>query len=155
MKKELCFDILMVSEIELSYKPVIRPSDRPKIVNQDDAYRLFINTWDATKIELVEQFKVMLLNHAGRVLGICTLSSGGITSTVVDPRQIFSVALKANATQIILAHNHPSGNLKPSNQDYEVSRKLKAAGQLLDIRVSDHLIISVEGFYSLASEGVL
>ncbi len=155
MKKELCFDILMVSEIELSYKPVIRPSDRPKIVNQDDAYRLFINTWDATKIELVEQFKVMLLNHAGRVLGICTLSSGGITSTVVDPRQIFSVALKANATQIILAHNHPSGNLKASNQDYEVSRKLKAAGQLLDIRVSDHLIVSVEGFYSLASEGVL
>lgn len=155
MKNELCFDSLMVSEIELSYKPKIKPSDRLKIVNQDDAYRLFINTWDTAKIELVEQFKVMLLNHAGRVLGICTLSSGGITSTVVDPRQIFSVALKANATQIILAHNHPSGNLKASNQDYEVSRKLKAAGQLLDIRVSDHLIVSVEGFHSLASEGVI
>jgi DNA repair protein RadC len=146
---------MVVAEIELSYRPVIKPSDRPKILTQEDAYRLFIDTWDKSKIEMVEQFKVMLLNNATRVLGICTLSSGGITGTVADPRQIFSVALKANSTQIIIAHNHPSGSLKPSDTDFELTRKLKMAGAFLEIRVNDHLIISEEGFYSFASEGVL
>jgi DNA repair protein RadC len=155
MENELSLDNLLVSEIELSYKPLIKPSERPRIYTSSDAYNLFIKTWDSTKIELAEQFKVMLLNHAARVLGICTLSTGGVTGTVVDLRHLFSVALKANATQIILAHNHPSGNLKPSNHDYEVSRKITAAGELLDIGIDDHLIVSLEGFYSFAAEGIL
>lgn len=145
----------IVAEIELSYMPAIKPSARPKINGQNDVFQLFTDTWDKSKLELYEQFKVMLLNRANRVLGICTLTSGTVHGTLVDPKQIFSVALKANATQIILAHNHPSGNLNPSANDYEITKKIKAAGEFLELKVIDHLIISVEGFYSFASEGIL
>lgn len=155
MEKELCSLNSMVAEIEISYIPKIKPSARPLITGQVDTYQLFIDTWDKTKIELLEQFKVMLLNRGNRVLGICTLTTGTVSGTFADPRQIFAVALKANATAIIIAHNHPSGNLVPSTGDYDVTRNIKAAGKFLDIKVLDHLIITVEGFYSFASEGVL
>jgi len=152
MKEEI---LGTVAEIEISYSSQIKPSERPKITTQNDVYRLFIDTWDKTKIELVEQFKVMLLNRCNRVLGICTLTSGNVTGTIADPKQIFSVALKANATSVIIGHNHPSGSLIPSAHDYDITRKIKAAGDLLDLKVTDHLIITLEGFYSFASEGVL
>jgi DNA repair protein RadC len=146
---------IAVAEIEISYKSNVKPSDRPKITGSKDVYQLFINTWDSSKIEMVEQFKVMLLNRGNRVLGICTISTGSTTGTIVDPKQVFVVALKTNAIDIILAHNHPSGNLIPSNNDYEITQKLKAAGKLLDVKVIDHLIVSTEGYYSFADEGVI
>lgn len=155
MEKELCSLKIIVAEIEISYMPKIKPSARPKITGQADVYLLFINTWDKTKIELIEQFKVMLLNKANRVLGICTLTSGNVSGTIADPKQVFAVALKANATQVILAHNHPSGNLDPSTGDYDLTKRIKAAGEFLDLKVLDHLIISIEGFYSFANEGIL
>lgn len=155
MEQESGSIISIVSEIELSYLPRVKPSARPKIQGHHDAYQIFIDTWDMSKIELFEQFKVMLLNKANRVLGICTLTNGTAAGTIVDPKQVFAVALKANATQVILAHNHPSGNLTPSNNDCEVTKRVKLVGQYLDLKVLDHLIISVEGFYSFASEGVI
>ena len=94
MEKENCSLPIVVAEIELSYMPTIKPSARPKIKEQKDVYMLFIDTWDKTKIDLVEQFKVMLLNKANRVLGICTLTTGTVSATLVDPKQVFSVALK-------------------------------------------------------------
>ena len=144
-----------VAEIEISYVSDIKPSERPKITSQEDAYQLLIKTWDATKIELLEQFKVMLLNKANRVLGICTLTSGNVSGTIADPKQIFVVALKANASLVIIAHNHPSGSLIPSVYDHDITKKIKAAGDFLDLRVIDHLIITTEGYFSFADEGVL
>ncbi len=145
----------IVAEIELSYTPTIKPSDRPKITTQESAYRLLLKTWDENKIQLVEQFKVVLLNRAHRVLGICTVSSGNVTGTIADPKMIFAIALKANACSIIVAHNHPSGSTIPSVRDYELTRKIKDAGALLDVSVIDHIIVTTEGYYSFAMEGVL
>lgn len=146
---------LTVSEIELSYLPMVKPSDRPVVLNHYDAYRLFLNTWDKTKMELYEQFKVMLLTTTNRVLGICTLTNGTSSATFVDPKQVFAVALKANATRVILAHNHPSGNLMPSTEDHESSKRVRVVGDYLGLKVLDHLIISIEGYYSFANEGVI
>ena len=94
----------------------------------------------------------MLLNRARRELAICPLSSGGITGTVMDTRHVFATALKANACNIILAHNHPSDNLEPNNADRTLTEKIKAAGELLDIKVPDHLIIGRSGCCSLTGE---
>lgn len=145
----------VVSEIELSYLPKLKPSALRKISGQEDAYKVFIKTWDKSKINLCEQLKVMLLNRANRILGICTLTSGTVSGTLVDPKQVFSVALKANASKIILAHNHPSGNLVPSRGDFDMTQKIKAGSDILDLKFLDHMIVTTEGFYSFASEGVI
>lgn len=144
-----------VAEVELVYKSKVKASSRPRITTAKDAYNLLRQSWDENKIEFVEQFKVMFLNKANKVLGIYDVSTGGISGTVADPRVIFVAALKANACAIIISHNHPSGNLKPSRQDEELTQKIKQGGQLLDIRLLDHVIVSTEGFYSFADEGLL
>ena len=97
----------------------------------------------------------MLLNRANRVLGLIDISLGGTAGTIADPKVIFAAAIKSNACGIILVHNHPSGNLKPSQQDLDLTRKIKAGGQLLDIVVMDHMIITSEGFFSFADEGLM
>jgi DNA repair protein RadC len=144
-----------VSEIQLSYSLRIKPSQLPKITHSRDAYQILKNSWDSNKIEFVEQFKVMLLNRANKVLGICEVSSGGIANTVADPKIIFGVALKGMASGIIVSHNHPSGNLKPSQADIDLTRKLKEAGKFLELQLLDHVIISSEGYYSFADEGLI
>lgn len=121
-----------------------------------DAYNLFKQNWDENKIEFIEQFKVLFLNRANKVLGIFELSTGGITGTVADPKLVFTAALKMNACNIILCHNHPSGNVKPSMADENLTKKIKEAGKYLDLPVIDHIIISGEdGYYSFADEGLL
>jgi len=90
----------------------------------------------------------MLLNRSLRVLGIVELSSGGLSGTVADTKMIFGVALKACACSIVVAHNHPSGDLKPSSQDLKVTNRLVAAGEVLELPVNDHLFVSSEGFLS-------
>ena len=144
-----------VAEIEISYRPVLKLSTLPKVQSSQQIYQLFIEAWDKTKLEFVEQFKVMLLNRANRVLGICTLTSGSSTNTIVDPKMIFVAALKGNACNVILAHNHPSGNILPSGADCEITQRIKFGGKILDITVMDHLIVSSEGYYSFADEGAL
>jgi DNA repair protein RadC len=148
-------DWTKVSEVELIYKSPIKASERPKVGDSREAYALLMFHWDQDKIELVEQFKVIFLNQANKVLGIINVSSGGITGTVADPRLIFSAALKASACNIMLAHSHPSGNLKPSRSDIELTNKIKSAGQFLDIRVLDHLIVTKDQYLSFADEGLL
>ena len=118
-------------------------------------YQLLLQTWDENKIEFVEQFKVILLNKAQRVLGIYELSTGGVAGTVADPKLVFTAALKANACNIILSHNHPSGNLKPSRADEELTKKIASGGMYLDIKVIDHIIVTSEGYYSFADEELL
>ncbi len=104
---------------------------------------------------MVEQFKIMFLNKANKVLGIFDVSTGGISGPIADPRVIFAAALKANCCAIIISHNHPSGNLKPSRQDEELTQKIKSGGQLLEIQLLDQIIVTAEGYYSFADEGLL
>ena len=148
-------DWMKVAEVELIYRSEIRASERPTIIDSIGTYQLLMNHWDMNKIELQEEFKVLLLNQSNRVLGLFPLSSGGITGTVADPRLIFAAAIKACAVSIILAHCHPSGNLKPSRQDEELTTKIKMAGQLFDIRVADHLIVARDSYFSFADSGLL
>ncbi len=148
-------ELLKVAEVELIYKTKVKAADRPKITCSKDAYKLLLQTWDMNKIELLEQFKVLLLSRGNRVLGLYEVSTGGITGTVADIRLIFAAALKTNSVYIFLSHNHPSGNLKPSRADDQMTEKFKQAGKFLDIEVLDHLIVTKDGYYSYADEGVL
>lgn len=102
-----------------------------------------------------EVFAVLFLNRANRVNHFEIISQGGITGTVADPRIIFKKALQEEAVSIILCHNHPSGNLKPSRADQDMTHKIKEASQFLDIKLLDHIIVSNEGYYSFADEGDL
>lgn len=147
--------IKKVAELELIYKTKVNAKERPRVQTSRDAYLLFKENWDQHKIQLVEQSKLLLLNQANRVLGIYEVSSGGITSTVVDPKLIFAVALKSGACNIILCHNHPSQHIIPSLTDEQLTQRLKEGGKLLEIKVLDHLIICAEGYYSFADEGLL
>ena len=102
-----------------------------------------------------EVFGVMYLNKANKINHFEIVSKGGITGTVADPRIILKRALEQDATSIVLCHNHPSGNLKPSRADEELTNKIKEAARYLDIRVMDHIIVSDEGYFSFADEGIL
>jgi len=116
---------------------------------------LALATWNPYTIELFEEFKVLFLNNSNKALGIYEISSGGITGTVVDVRLIFSAALKANATALIMIHNHPSGQLKASEADIQITWKVKETGKLLDITLLDSLIITPESYHSFADGGAL
>jgi DNA repair protein RadC len=144
-----------VAEIQLSYISNVKPSLRPKISSSKDAYELLLNTWDDNKLEFVEQFKVILLNRANKVLGLFQVSSGSSTGTVADPKLIFAAAIKTNAAGIILTHNHPSGNLKPSQSDIDLTRKIKEGGKILEIQVLDHILVTQESYFSFADEGLI
>lgn len=146
--------LYQVSEIKLVYKSEINIQDRPQIRSSRDAYEIFINNW-SDQIELVEEFYVLMLNRTNRVLGIIQVSSGGHTGTIVDAKIIFVAALKCRANSILLCHNHPSGATKPSNADISLTKKLKQAGQVLDILVLDHLIITPSSYYSFGDEGMI
>ena len=147
--------MFQVSEINVSYRPKFKASEMPVISSSQDCYNILSASWDINKMELLEQFKVLFLNRANRVLGIFEVSSGGMAGTVADPKLIFSAALKTCATSIILAHNHPSGNLKPSQADLNLTKKIQAGGVLLDISLLDHLILTSETYLSFADEGLL
>ncbi|PIW05655.1 MAG: DNA repair protein [Cytophagales bacterium CG17_big_fil_post_rev_8_21_14_2_50_40_13] len=142
-----------VAEITLSYYPNIKLNDCEKVSSSKDAERLFRENWDDAQIGFVEEFKVMLLNRANRVLGISAISKGGVTGTVVDPKIVYGLALKAVACGIILAHNHPSGNLKPSHADIKLTEKLASAGKIFDLPILDHLIMTSESYYSFTDNG--
>jgi DNA repair protein RadC len=144
-----------VSEIEIVYKSKVKAADRPQIKSSKDAYDLLRNTWDDNKLDLVEQFKILLLNRANRVLGLVEISTGGITGTVADPRLILGVALKSCACGLLLSHSHPSANTRPSRADEELTTKIAAAAALMDIKLLDHLIITREDYYSFSDQGLL
>ena len=143
-----------LAEIEIFYRNKVRVSDMEKVCGSRDTYEVLQRIW-SNKIDHIEEFMVLCLNRANRVLGWAKVSQGGLSGTVADPKVIFQVAIKSNACSIILAHNHPSGNLQPSEADIHLTRKLKEAGVLLDLPVLDHLIISSEGYYSFADGGLL
>jgi DNA repair protein RadC len=146
---------LRVAEVKLTYKTTVKATDRPQINSSIDVHRVLQSNWNFEIIEFIEEFKIILLNRANRVLGIAPISVGGTSGTVADPKVIFVSALKCNAASIILVHNHPSGNLKPSEADKQITNKIRQAAKLMDIEVLDHLILSTNGFFSFGDKGIL
>lgn len=127
--------------------------DRPQITSSKDAYNAFFPLINDLAHE---EFWILILNRANRITHTLNISKGGIAGTVVDPKVIFKLALEHSASGLILGHNHPSGNPRPSKADIAITKKLKTAGQTLDITILDHLIIAQDnGFYSFADEGVI
>ncbi len=143
----------VISEIEVSYNPH-RIADY-KISNSSKTYELILSQWNWKEIEMLEEVKVIFLNRNNIVIGIYNLAKGGISQCTVDIRIILAVALKSLSTSIILVHNHPSGNLQPSQSDKEITKNLKEACKLVQIALIDHLIITKENYYSFADEGIL
>lgn len=144
---------MKVCEINVSYSNGNK--DKVKIHSSQDAYKIALEHWDMNTIELQEEAKVLLLNRANMIIGIFNLARGGITSCIIDIKLILSVALKTVASSIILIHNHPSSNLKPSKADIDITNKLKIAATTLEILLLDHLIITKDDYYSLADNGEL
>lgn len=142
-----------VGEVELSYKPKFKSLHQ--VTCSEDAYKYLLPTYKEGTICYKEYFKVLFLNQSNQVLGYILISEGGITDTTVDVRVILQAALLTNSVAIILAHNHPSGNLKPSRQDMEITKQVKNAAQLMRITVLDHLILTDAGYYSFSDEGEL
>lgn len=142
-----------VGEVELSYKPKFK--NIYKVVSSEDAYKYLLPTYKEGTICYKEYFKVLLLSQSNQVLGYTLISEGGITETCADVRVILQAALLTNSVALVLAHNHPSGNLKPSRQDMEITKQVKEAAKLMRISVIDHLILTDAGYYSFADEGLL
>ncbi|MFM7429853.1 MAG: RadC family protein [Flammeovirgaceae bacterium] len=149
------FEQCNIAEVQLTYSTKVKASERPKINSSRDSYELAKQSWNMQTIELREEMKVILLNNAHRLLGIYKVSEGGVTGTIADPKLIFAAALKSNSSAIILCHNHPSGNTQPSNADITLTKRCREIGELLDIKVLDHLIITNETYHSLADEGII
>lgn len=126
--------------------------DKKKITSSRDVFEYFSGIVNDSNYEV---FYILLLNRANKVIGSIQISEGGFSGTVADPKKIFKMALEQNATSIILCHNHPSGNIQPSDADLKLTSKLKQAGEMLDLPVIDHIIIGDEKYFSFADEGRL
>lgn len=145
-----------VNEIKVSYKGGLKSAVWHKIGNSKDTAELLFEDWDKDTIGIQEIFKVVLLNNSNKVKGIYQLSQGGITGTLIDLRILFAVILKSLTVAVILAHNHPSGKLKPSDADVKLTNKIKRASELFDIKVLDHLIFAPDGdYFSFSDNGIM
>lgn len=145
-----------VNEIKISYCEKLTTLDSEPVNSSDRVAKLLFETWDKDTIGLHETFKVLLLNNANKVKGSFQASTGGLTGTLVDLRILFAVVLKTLSVGIILAHNHPSGIKKASGADIALTKKIKKAADLFDIRVLDHLIILPNGaYFSFSDNGML
>ncbi len=140
--------------IRLQYSRKIPMEQRPKILTSETVVEVLRRLW-SSQIEVREEFVVLLIDRSNRVLGYHKLSIGGITETSVDYTILFAVALKSLATAFILAHNHPSGNLQPSESDIKLTKEIKHIAQIHNINFLDHIIITKEGYYSFTDNGML
>lgn len=154
MKTEQCNPLFKASEVQLKYKTKVKASDRYKVSSSQSAYKLLIeNFFDEETIEHKESFKIVLLNQGNKVLGVSSIAEGGISTTVADTRIIMQTAILSNASSIIIAHNHPSGNIQPSASDDRVTDEIKKACGFMQISFLDHLIVTPEQYFSYADEG--
>jgi DNA repair protein RadC len=145
--------ITIVSALEIGRRrKEAEPTKRIKITSSEDVYELM----KAQLLDLYyEEFWVVLLNKGNVVMRKERISTGGVSGTVADPKIIFKLALEELASGIILVHNHPSGNLQPSQPDRDITRKMSEGAKMLDMQVLDHLIFTDNGFYSFADEGLV
>lgn len=144
---------LQASEVQLIYRSRVPTANRVQIKTSQDAFKVFWAHWDPQVIEHIEEFKMLLLSTKHTVLGIATISKGGTAGTVIDAKVIFQYALKAHASALVFCHNHPSNNPTPSEADVSITKRLQDAGNLLEIKVLDHIILCGDGtYYSLMDE---
>lgn len=146
---------IAVNEVKLTYKRKVNVSELPKIISSKASEEYLRSVWDLDTIDLCESFYVIYLNRSNKVKCHLVASVGGVSGTVADIKIILATALKTLSSSIIVAHNHPSGNLKPSEADKQLTQKLKEACKLLEISLLDHLILTSEGYFSFADEGYL
>lgn len=142
-----------VREIELSLKEV--PGlEQKKLSSSVDIYEFLLEIWDKNLLNIQEQFYILCLNNANNLIGYIELSKGSVTGTVADPELVVAIAAKSLAKSVVIAHNHPSGSLKPSAADLKLTKQLSEALKLITVRLTDHIIISPNGrYYSFADEG--
>lgn len=145
--------ILIVAAVELGRRRQTEKQGKVRSIGSSrDVFQIF---YPMLRDLQHEEFWILMLNRANRVMGRHMISKGGISGTIADPKVIFNRALLAQSSSIILVHNHPSGNTQPSNADRDITRKLRNAGDFLDLPVLDHLIIAEDGYFSFADEGLL
>lgn len=126
---------------------------KARIGTSREAAQFFRQFWEG--MDLYESFYVVYLNANNNTIGWYKASQGGITGTVADPRMIFCKALQCGATRLMMAHNHPSGNFRPSEADISLTKKIREGGKFLDIMVLEHIILTEDGYYSFADEGLI
>lgn len=144
---------MKVSEIKISYMNEV--DEKIKVMGSSEVYQVLKANWDWDTIELQEEFKILLLNQGNQVLGIKSMFKGGINTCSIDVRLIMGMALKANASALVITHNHPSGNLNASESDKRITSKIKECCELFDIRLLDHIIMAKNSYLSFADEGIL
>lgn len=142
-----------LTEILISYKN--KNQDAVKVSSSVDVYNFILNHWDDDTLDIQENVKMLLLNSSNTILGVYDVSKGSINSTVIDLRLVLSVALKCLASSIIFVHNHPSGNINPSEQDREFTKKIKSACKFLEIQLFEHIIITRYDYFSFADNGYI
>ena len=147
---------MQIAEVKVSYTSKVKAKDRVVIRTSADAYRAVRSLYDDDTIDYVESSYVLLLNRANQVIGKKLLSTGGTSSCIVDVKVIAQISLSTNAHAIIMTHNHPSGNISASDQDISITRRVKNALDLFDIKVLDHIIVTSDnGYTSMADEGLM
>jgi DNA repair protein RadC len=146
-------ELLVLNEVKMVYRnPQLKL--KPLVATSAEAYNLLLDCFDAT-MDMREEFWMLMLDRGNRAKCVFRVSEGGLHGTVADPKMIYAAALKSLASSIILAHNHPSGQLRPSEEDIRLTKKLVEAGRYLDLPVNDHLIMTRQGYYSFADNGML
>ena len=142
-----------VAEVQLSYRNTVPYKKRTQITNAKEAYKVLLKIHNDDTIDYTESFRVIYLNQSNHVLGCRTISEGGLTNTQSDIRTIMQGALLTNAVAMIIAHNHPSGNVTPSEKDIKITSQINKAAKLLDLQLLDHIIYTRETYFSFADDG--
>ncbi len=145
-----------IQEMEVVYLPTKLTTNEESISNSRSAYNVLRQFFNPSTINYQEECIVLYLNHASKIIGAHKLSKGGINATIVDTRIILATALKSLSTAIIVAHNHPSGKLEPSDADKKITKRLSDACKLLDLALLDHIILAPENaYFSFADNGLI
>ena len=148
---------LNIPEIEFSlhYKNQVKQSELRQITSSQDCEDVLRIVFNSSTFLWREEMLLLCLNRANKVIGYYRVSVGGVSGTVCDPKVIFTIALNSGASAIVLAHNHPSGNLQPSEADKALTKKIKDLGALLEVTLIEHMILTDESYYSFADNGTL
>ena len=143
-----------IANLELKAKKTPSNFEKVKIISSNDAFKV-IKQFYFDDIDIFESFFILCLNRNNQTIAYAKISQGGVAGTVVDKKLIAKYAIDCLASGVILAHNHPSGNLKPSNEDLAITKRIKEGLKILDISVLDHLILTSQGYLSFGDEGIL
>lgn len=143
-----------VAEMSIVYNEIVKPADRPRITGSSDAAEV-LRPLMASDMQIRELFHALYLNRLNRVVAAYKIGVGGVAGTVADLKLIYFGAIHHLASGIVLCHNHPSGNPRPSQADIQLTRKAREAGKLFEIMVLDHIILTSDGYFSFADEGMM